>query len=129
MAKEKGNTIETLEQALEVIAQKDNLIAEKENQIAELEGKIAELEATVAEKDAEIIKIQSETTNLTKEVPGTYKSKKHKVTVRFRKGFVNTRYKGGIIPSSELIKNEDGKYTEFLDHLIEIGFGGFQKVK
>jgi len=126
MAKTKENTIETLEQALEVIAQKDQKIAELEAVVANSKE---ELEAVVAEFEAELEAVKAETTEITKVVPGVYKSEAHGVTVRFKKGYVNMRYKAGIVPSAEIIKNKDGKFTEFLDNLIEIQSGTIEVVK
>jgi hypothetical protein len=75
-----------------------------------LKAKVAELEVLVSKENA-----------LSRAVPGTYYSKKHKKTIAFKDGARKTRVGLEVIDSAELIKNEDGKYKEALDHLIEIG--------
>ena len=118
--------IETLETELEAA---NAIIAE---QAAKLEApcecgntEVEALKARLAEFEANAQKASV----ITKEVPGTYKSKKHNVEIRFKPGFINTRIGHEIIASAELIKNSKGIYTEELDRLIEIGYGGIEIVK
>lgn len=118
--------IETLETELEAA---NAIIAE---QAEKLEApcacgntEVEALKARLAEFEANAQKASV----ITKEVPGTYKSKEHKKEIRFLPGFLKTRIGQELIPSEDLIKNKGGKYTEELDRLIEIGYGGIEEVK
>lgn len=114
-------------------------MAKTENKELTLESaieRIAELEAVIVEKDQEIESLKNtvnETSHVIEKklhiVPGTYKSKEHGVTIKFKDGFTKTRVGGEIIASSEIIKNKGGIYTEFLDNLIKIQYGGIEEVK
>jgi C4-type Zn-finger protein len=135
MSKEKNPT--TLEDALVAIeALKSNHAAELEasQKVAEAAQKEVEELTTelglIKEKHAkELDEAKDQVRKFTKSVPGTYKSKDHNVTIRFKDGHVKTRVKGELVLSEDLIKNKGGKHTEFLDHLIEIGYGGIEEVK
>jgi hypothetical protein len=72
---------------------------------------------------AELKLVTDKVSQKTNVVPGTYKSKAHKKTIRFKDGMVKTNVNGHLVDSSEVIKNEDGKYTEVLDFFIEVGAG------
>ena len=134
MAKEKTNNApETLEDALVII---EHLNAEltASNEVAEAAKKAAEemsaeLDAIKANHAAQLDAVQEKVQEITKSVPGTYKSKKHNVTIRFKDGFVKTRVKDVIIPSAELLKNKGGDFTDFLDNLIAIEYGGIEILK
>ena len=155
MAKDKNNAPDTIEAALVIIENLNTELAASNTLNTELKGTVenlnTELEASnevaealkaVNEEQAneldqikanhaiEMDSVQAKVQNITKNVPGTYKSKAHNKTIRFKDGFVNTRVNPEtIVPSAELIKNKGGNYTDFLDRLIAIGFAGIEEVK
>lgn len=109
----------------------ESLLAENEalkNQLADLATVSAENETLKAEIEA--LKLQLEKSGKTaKIVPGTYKSKKHNITIQFVAGALKVRNGQEILDSAEVIKNEDKQYTSLLDHLIEVGAGIIEEVK
>lgn len=156
MAKESTKKApETLEEALGVIATLNTDLSESktalETQNKAVETLTAELTASktiidsaktavediTAEMDAlkekhaeELAALKSEVSAITKEVAGTYTSKKHKgKVIKFKTGFVNTRVNGSIVPSKDIIENKGGEYSAFLDNLIAIGYNGIEEVK
>jgi uncharacterized small protein (DUF1192 family) len=114
--------IKALQQENEALkAQTGSLIEAHEQKTAELTAEIEKLKAELkASKEANV--------TFTKEVVGTYKSEKHGVTVSFKKGHLNTRIKGKLVSSAEIMENSD-KYADVLDGLIEIKYAGLQIVK
>lgn len=103
------------------------LVAEQKAEIEALNGQLALTAESVAKVDAletenaELKLLVSKETLVSKAVPGTFKSKKHGVTIRFKDGARKTRVGLDVIDSAELMKNEGGKYTDALNHLIELG--------
>jgi hypothetical protein len=89
---------------------------------------IAALTAKNAELEAKVSELESANEEFTKTVPGTYTSKEHKVTVKFKDGYINTFVKSVKVTSKEVIANKGGAYTEFLDRMIEIGYAGLEEV-
>lgn len=134
MAKEKNTAPETIEDALVIIENLNTELAAS-NEVAEALKKVVgeqtnELDQIKANHAKELDAVQAKVQNITKNVPGTYKSKEHNKTIRFKDGFVNTRVSPEtIVSSAELIKNRGGKYTDFLDRLIAVGYGGIEEVK
>jgi septal ring factor EnvC (AmiA/AmiB activator) len=114
--------IKALQQENEALkAQTVSLIEANEQKTAELKAEIEKLQTELKEaKQANVA--------FTKEVVGTYKSKKHGVTVSFKKGHLQTRIKGKLVSSTEIMENSE-KYADVLDDLIEIKYAGLQIVK
>lgn len=120
MAKEV--TIESLQAEKTALTQQlTELISANAEQVAALEAEIADLKA-------ELLAAQSDNSVFTKAVPGKYKSKEHKKTVRFKKGYLKTRVNGVLMDSAEIIANPE-KYASFLDNLIKIGYAGLEEVE
>lgn len=130
-----------VKELIAVIAEKDAKIeslnahpkgsSNQDERVAELEANITAKDAQIAEKDAVIIQLEKgvKVVEVPKNtVPGKYKSELHGVTVKFKTGFVKMRTPEGLVDSKEIIKNKGGEYTDFLDNLIAISFGGFEIV-
>lgn len=111
-------TVLTIEEAMAKIETLETELVAANEVIASQATLLAENEANASKASV-----------ITKEVAGTYKSKEHKVEIRFKPGYLKTRIGHEIIPSEDLILNKGGKYTEELDRLIEIGYGGIEEVK
>ena len=101
---------EALKVQLEAIAQAPSELQALKEENEALKAKVEELQTLLA-KEALV----------SKAVPGTYYSKKHKKTIAFKDGARKTRVGLEVIDSAELIKNENNKYTDALDNLIELG--------
>jgi chromosome segregation ATPase len=148
MSNDKNNTKvpATLEEAMVVIGKlneelsasnKENSNLKTELQSAneltekaqkELEKSINSVDGLKKKHTKELDAVKKGVKNITKSVDGVYKSEKHGVTIKFKDGYVKTRTKDGIVSSEEIIENKGDKYTEFLDHLIGIGYGGIEEV-
>ncbi len=112
----------TLEEAKAEIAALKSQLVELAESPSKLQTALEENESLKAEI-AELKLVTDKVSQKTNVVPGTYKSKAHKKTIRFKDGMVKTNVNGHLVDSSEVIKNEDGKYTEVLDFFIEVGAG------
>lgn len=102
--------IDALTSQLEALAETPAQLQTGLEENEALKAKVAELEILVSKEKG-----------LSRAVPGTFYSKKHKKTIAFKDGARKTRVGLEVIDSAELIKNEDGKYTDALNHLIELG--------
>ena len=112
----------TLEEAkAEIEALKSQLVELAESP-SQLQTALEENESLKAEI-AELKLVSDKVSKKTNVVPGTYKSKAHKKTIRFKDGMIQTNVNGHLVDSAEVIKNEDGKYTDVLDFFIEVGAG------
>jgi len=115
----------TLEEALKENASLNERIKEleKENKALKVdEKKVVSLTEKVKEQEKHIKALKAnekQAVSISKEVPGTYKSEKHDVEIRFAKGCVKTRLGAEMIDSATIIENKNGEYTDFLDALIE----------
>lgn len=110
----------TLEQALE----ENKALKEQLKALIELPSKLEEalLENEVLKSENEELKLVADKgAKIAKIIPGTYTSKKHKVSIRFKDGMVKSSVNGKLVDSAEVIKNKDGKYTQYLDFCIEVG--------
>jgi hypothetical protein len=112
----------TLEEAKAEIAALKSQLVELAESPSQLQTALEENESLKAEI-AELKLVTDKVSQKTNVVPGTYKSKAHKKTIRFKDGMVKTNVNGHLVDSIEVIKNEDGKYTEVLDFFIEVGAG------
>jgi regulator of replication initiation timing len=112
----------TLEEAKAEIAALKSQLVELAESPSQLQTALEENESLKAEI-AELKLVTDKVSQKTNVVPGTYKSKAHKKTIRFKDGMVKTNVNGHLVDSTEVIKNEDGKYTEVLDFFIEVGAG------
>jgi antitoxin component YwqK of YwqJK toxin-antitoxin module len=117
MAKE--ITLEEAKAEITALREQFNLLKDTPFQLQQALEENESLKAEVAELKLVSDKV-SKKTNV---VPGTYKSKAHKKTIRFKDGMVQTNVNGHLVDSAEVIKNKDGKYTEVLDFFIEVGAG------
>lgn len=114
---------------IESLQAENKALTEQLNQLVSANAEqIAKLEAANADLKAELLAAQSDNSVFTKAIPGKYKSKEHKITVRFKKGYLKTRVNGVLIDSSEIISNPE-KYASFLDNLIKIGYAGLEEVE
>lgn len=123
LADKSSKEIEKLQS--EVTASND--LVEKSSK--ELEKAQKEIDSLKAKHSKELDKAKAGVKKITKSVDGIYKSEKHGKTIKFKDGFVKTRVKDTIVDSEDLIKNKGGENTEYLDYLIEIGYGGIEEVK
>ena len=112
----------TLEEAKAEIAALKSQLVELAELPSQLQMALEENESLKAEI-AELKLVTDKVSQKTNVVPGTYKSKAHKKTIRFKDGMVKTNVNGHLVDSAEVIKNKDGKYTEVLDFFIEVGAG------
>lgn len=87
--------------------------------------------AEIATKNAEIEQLQERLKASASEdnrgvVPGEFKLKSGKI-VKFKKGFTVVRLPQGIFESADLISNKE--HASIMEHLDEIGYGGFEEVE
>ena len=117
--------IESLKATPVGTSNQDERFATLEAEIAAQVTLIAEKDATIAqlEKGVKVVEVPQNT------VPGKYKSELHGVTVKFKTGFVKMRTPEGLVESKEIMKNKGGQWSDFMDNLIGIGFGGFEIVQ
>lgn len=98
--------------------------AELEARVLELEAENNDLRAQLESKSAEkVIRVKDN------QIPGTYKAEDGRV-FKFKDGFKIVHIVGrDKMNSEELIKNKGGKYTEVMEELIAMGYGGLEEVK
>lgn len=128
MAKEKTIQEMTTEELIALVGEKEATIEALTAQLQVTAETVSKVEALESENADLKLQLQKEVVT-SRAVPGTYKSKKHKKEIRFKDGARKTRVGTEVIDSAELIENVDGKYSDVLDRLIELGASTIEVIK